>query len=163
MKEEIAKSYCEGDKAMMIHRGGNKVRSFLELLVLAEGGRKGVIWFLGGRFGRGWRRFVGELRHLLAAESKYMAEHGVPSSAGLLLDAPFSVVASGRSFVDILQSTTGVEARVVDFKVCYLRSLDLSPVSSCFESEPGGLGLCSAVDCSALESLPTPLAAVVGL
>jgi hypothetical protein len=94
----------EDDKAMMVHGGGNKAGRFLEVLVLAKGGRKGVIWFPKGRFGRGWRRFVGELRHLLVAQSKLFgtAEHGVPSSMGLLLDAPFSVVASGRSFVVIL-------------------------------------------------------------
>ena len=91
------------------------------------------------------------------------AKHGVPSSAGLLLDAPLSLVSSGgRSFVDVLRSTTGVEAKAVDFKVCCLRSLDLFPVSSCFESESDDLGLRFAVDCSMLESLPTLLVAATG-
>ena len=65
MKEEIAKTYREREKAMMVHGGGNKARRFLEVLVLAEGGRKGVIWLLEGRFGWGWWWFVGELRHQL--------------------------------------------------------------------------------------------------
>ena len=67
MKEEIAKSYCEGDKVTMVHGGGNKPGRFLEESVFVEGGCKGVIWLLEGRFGRGWGRFVGELRYLLAA------------------------------------------------------------------------------------------------
>jgi hypothetical protein len=67
VKEEIAKTFREGDKAMMVHRGGNKAGRFLEVSVIAEGGRKGVIWLPEGCFGRGWRRFAGELRHLLAA------------------------------------------------------------------------------------------------
>ena len=46
---------------MMVHGGGNKAVRFLEMSVLAEGGRMGVIWLPKGRFGRGWRRFVGEL------------------------------------------------------------------------------------------------------
>ena len=163
VKEEIAKTFCEGDKATMVHMGGNKAGRFLEVSVMVEGGYKGVIWLPEGRFGRGWQCFAGELRHLLAAESKYMAEHGVPSSAGRLLDAPLSLVSSGgRSFVDVLRSTTGVEAKAVDFKVCCLRSLDLFPVSSCFESESDDLGLRFAVDCSALESLPTLLVAAAG-
>jgi hypothetical protein len=56
----------------------------------------------------------------------------------------------------------GIEARAVDFKVCYLRSLNLFPVSSCFELELDGLGLRFAVDCSVLESLPTPLVVAAG-
>jgi hypothetical protein len=132
--------------------------------VLAEGGRKGVIWLPEGHFGRGWRRFVGELRHLLAAQSKLLgtAEHGASSSAGPVLDAPFSGVVSRRSFVDVLRSFLGVEAIAVDFKGCFSRTLDLFPVSSCFDSEFDGLGVRSAMDCSMLESLSTPLAAAAG-
>jgi hypothetical protein len=62
VKEEFAKSYREGDKAKMVHGGGNEAGRFLEVSVLTEGGRKGVISLPEGRFGRGWRRFAGELR-----------------------------------------------------------------------------------------------------
>ena len=67
-KEEIAKTFREGDKAMMVHGGANKAGRFLEVSFLAVGGRKGVIWLPEGRFGRGWRRFAGELRRLLEAQ-----------------------------------------------------------------------------------------------
>jgi hypothetical protein len=39
------------------------------VLVLAEGGRKGVIWLSGGHYGQGWRRFAGELRQFLVVQA----------------------------------------------------------------------------------------------
>jgi hypothetical protein len=65
VKENIAKSFREGDKALMVHGGSNKVGRYLEVSVYAEGGRKGVLWLPEGRLGRGWRRFAGELRLML--------------------------------------------------------------------------------------------------
>jgi hypothetical protein len=104
VKEEIAKSYREGDKAMMVHGGGNKAGRFLEVSILAESGHKGVIWLPEGRFGRGWRRFAGEFQLLLEAQVKSSGseEIGDPS-AKVLRDAPPSCVKSGRSFVQALR------------------------------------------------------------
>jgi hypothetical protein len=51
VKEAIAGSYYEGVKATMVHEGGNKAGRFLEVSVLTEGGRKGVIWLLEGCLG----------------------------------------------------------------------------------------------------------------
>ena len=65
VKEDAIKSYREGDKVLMVHRGANKAGRFLEVPVYSEGGCKGVLWLPGGRFGRGWRRFAGELRLML--------------------------------------------------------------------------------------------------
>jgi hypothetical protein len=56
--------------------------------------------------------------------------------------------------VEVLSSISGVEARAA----CSSRSLDLFPMSSCFESESDGAGSRFAVDCSALECLPSSLA-----
>ena len=53
VKEDIAKSYREGDKVLMVHGGANKVGRFLEVSVYAKGGHKGVLWLPEGRFGRG--------------------------------------------------------------------------------------------------------------
>jgi hypothetical protein len=107
VKKEITKSYREGDKAMMVHRGGNKARRFLEVSILAEGSRKGVIWLPEGRFGRGWRRFAGELRLLLEAQVKSFEtkEIGDPP-AKVLMEAPTSGVKLGRSFVQALRSVS---------------------------------------------------------
>jgi hypothetical protein len=105
VKEEIAKSYRGGDdKAMMVHGGGNKAGRFLEVLILAESGHKGVIWLLEGRFGRGWRRFVSELQLLLEAQVKLsrFEEIGDPL-AKVLRDAPPWCVKSGRLFVQALR------------------------------------------------------------
>ena len=53
MKEDIAKSFCEGDKALMIHGGANKAGRFLEVAVFEEGGQKGGLWLPEGHEGRG--------------------------------------------------------------------------------------------------------------
>jgi hypothetical protein len=65
VKEDISKSYREGDKVLMVHGGSNKAGRYLEVSVYAEGGRKGVLWIPVGRFGQGWRWFAGELRLML--------------------------------------------------------------------------------------------------
>jgi hypothetical protein len=52
VKDDIAKSYCEGDKVLMVHVGVNKARRFLEVSIFVEGGRRGVLWLLKDRFGR---------------------------------------------------------------------------------------------------------------
>ena len=53
VKEDLAKSYREGDKVTMVHGGGNKASRFLEVSVFAKGGHKGVIWLPEGPNGRG--------------------------------------------------------------------------------------------------------------
>jgi hypothetical protein len=65
VKENIAKSFREGDKALMVHGGDNKAMRFLEVAVFAEGGRKGGLWLPEGQDGWGWRRFAKELCSLL--------------------------------------------------------------------------------------------------
>jgi hypothetical protein len=77
----------------------------------------------------------------------------------VLRDAPSLGVKSGRSFAQVLRSISGVEERAVYSS----RSLDLFPVSSCFESGSNGEGLRSAMDYSELEGFLTrSLAAVAG-
>jgi hypothetical protein len=53
MKEDIAKSFCEGDKALRVHGGANKAGRFLEVAVFAKGGRKGGLWIPEGHDGQG--------------------------------------------------------------------------------------------------------------
>jgi hypothetical protein len=44
VKEDVTKSYREGNKVLMVHGGANKARRYLEVSVYAEGCRKGVLW-----------------------------------------------------------------------------------------------------------------------
>jgi hypothetical protein len=49
----------------MVRWGDNKAVRYLEVVVYAEGSRKGIIWLLEGREGRGRCCFVRELRQML--------------------------------------------------------------------------------------------------
>jgi hypothetical protein len=109
VKENIAKSFREGDKALMVHGGDNKAGRFLEVAVFAEGGRKGGLWLPEGRDGRGWRRFADELRSLLASPVGGLVESDFrPSSSSKstkLAEAGVSGVCSKvRTFAEILKS-----------------------------------------------------------
>jgi hypothetical protein len=150
-KEDIAKSYREGDKVTMVHGGGNKAGKYLEVSVYAEGGRKGVIWLPEGRFGRGWRRFAGELRKM--AEDQIKKTEKVGSLPG---------ISSERSFADVLRSTNAVEMKASGLKVSSASPLDLFPMQSCFELGSGG-EMRPAVDCAAMESLPGSQAAAAAV
>ena len=164
MVEDLALSYCEGDKVTMVHGGGNKTGRFLEVSALAEGGRKGVIWLPEGRYGQGWRRFAGELQEVLTVQDKLTGslDSVVSTTVENILGASSSDVTSGRgrSFVDALRSTASVEVKA---KGSHLSSsyLDLFPMSTYFKTVSDGDGLRSTVDCFAMEGLHTPLAAAV--
>jgi hypothetical protein len=147
VKEEIAKTFREGDKAMMVHGGGNKAGRFLEVSFLAVGGRKGVIWLPEGRFGNGWRRFAGELRRLLEAQRLAVGSEGVGDSLAKVVSGPSAPgVDLKRSYKQALCTTPAVEERAAP-----LRDLDLLPVLTQVESRNIGEDLRVAVDCAALE------------
>jgi hypothetical protein len=146
VKEEIAKTFREGDKAMMVHGGGNKAGRFLEVSFLAVGGRKGVIWLPEGRFGRGWRRFAGELRRLLEAQRLAVGAEKVGDSSVKAVSGSSPGVDPKRSYVQALCATPAVEERAAP-----LRFLDLFPVPTHYESRTVGEDLRVAVDCAAME------------
>jgi hypothetical protein len=123
VKEEIAKTFREGDKAMMVHGGGNKAGRFLEVSFLEVGGRKGVIWLPEGRFGRGWRRFAGELRRLLEAQRLVVGAEKVGDSSVKAVSGSSPGVDPKRSYVQALCATPAVDERAAP-----LRFLDLFPV-----------------------------------
>jgi hypothetical protein len=111
VKENIAKSFREGDKALMVHGGAYKVGRFLEVVVLAEGGRKGGLWLPEGRDGWGWRRFADELRTLLVLphggpmESEIRPSPSSKSSPTKFAEVRvFGVCSKVRTFVEILKS-----------------------------------------------------------
>ena len=134
VKEDIAKSFREGDKTLMVHGGANKARRFLEVAVFAEGGHKGGVWLPEGRDGWGWRRrvasFVGPQWWI-----EGVCDRSLPSSTALptkLAEARVTRDCSkNRSFAEVLQSKP----------------------QSCVEAKNGGDDLRSTVDCNIL---PTP-------
>jgi hypothetical protein len=148
VKEEIAKTFREGDKAMMVHGGVNKAGRYLEVSFLAVGGRKGVIWLPEGRFGRGWRRFAGKLCRLLEAQRLAVGSEEVGDSTAKVVSGSSSApgIDPKRSYVQALCAIPAVEERATP-----LRLLDLFPVSTCFESHSVGEGLRVAIDCAVLE------------
>jgi hypothetical protein len=111
VEEDIAKSFREGNKAVMVHGGSNKSGRFLEVAVFAEGGRKGGIWIPEGRDGRGWRLFAGELRVFLDSfdgGSEKKGFHTASSSLSLPIKvAEVGVTGVGpkvRTFAEVLQA-----------------------------------------------------------
>jgi hypothetical protein len=147
-KEEIAKTFREGEKAMMVHGGANKSGRFLEVSFLAVGGRKGVIWLPEGRFGRGWRRFAGELRRLLEAQKLSVgSEEAGDSTAKAVRGSSSPDIDPKRSYAQALCASLVAVKRADP-----VRLLDTFPVSKCFESRNDGEGLRVAVDCAAFEA-----------
>jgi hypothetical protein len=152
VKDDIAKSYCEGDKVLMVHGGVNKAGIFLEVSAYAEGGHKGVLWLLKGRYGRGWLRFVGELRLLLASlegkngfvetESLPLLRMQAKQSKTAWVDASTGG-SQGRSFAEVLQ-----------LKPCFeLKGWSLlCMVTMLFEMRNGGVDQQLVVDCFYLEN-----------
>jgi hypothetical protein len=178
VKENVAKSFREGDKALMVHGGDNKAGRFLEVAMFAEGGRKGGLWLPEGRNGRGWRHFADELRILLAQTC--LSSSSKTSPTKLVEAEVYGECYKDRTYAEILKSETrscvekkngevgSVQAlRSTDGAVEKVgwssRSLDLFPVPIRFESESVDEGVRFAVDCSALEDLvPGSLEAAAG-
>ena len=102
--EDFVKSSSEGRKSLSVREGCNKAGRFLEVVAFVDDDRKGIIWIPKARSGRGWLRFVVELRSLLAA----LASSPGSSSEGSfpedkLLEGSQGIKA-GRSFAEVLRS-----------------------------------------------------------
>jgi hypothetical protein len=106
--ENVAKSFREGDKALMVHGGANKAGRFLEVAVFAEGGRKGGIWIPEGRDGRGWRRFAGELRRFVVSNG------GSEVSTKRTEAGEFGECTDHRSFAEVLKSRSRTRVEAVN-------------------------------------------------
>jgi hypothetical protein len=60
--EDFIKSYMEGSKVLIVHKGGNKDVRFLETSTYGSSGRRRFILIPEERGGWGWHKFFGELR-----------------------------------------------------------------------------------------------------
>jgi len=61
---DFVKYFWVDIEVLMVRRSVNKSGRDLEVVVFAEGGRKGAIWLFEGRKGGGWAQFAGELRKM---------------------------------------------------------------------------------------------------
>jgi hypothetical protein len=61
--KEFVKSFREGAKVLIVHRGGNKDGRFLEVAAYGMGTRRGILLIPEGRGGWVWHKFFGELRN----------------------------------------------------------------------------------------------------
>jgi hypothetical protein len=57
----FVKSFREGSKVSIVHRGGNKNVRFVEVVAYGVGGGRGFLLVPEGRGGWAWLKFVGEL------------------------------------------------------------------------------------------------------
>jgi hypothetical protein len=162
--EVFVKSFDEGRTSLSVIGGINKAGRFLEVSVSVDDVRKGTIWIPEARSGRGWRRFVVELRAWLAA----LASSTGASSEGLSpeekLDAGSSPspasspgVTFGKSFADVVRSSSCEGVVTSGSQILSSQDIDLFPVAVGFELGPEER---CAVDCSELEPF-SPLSAPV--
>ena len=77
----------------------------------AEGGHKGVLWLPEGGYGRGWRRFAGELRLMLVSpkgENGFLETESLPLPRMQTNQSKIAWVDTStrgcRSFAEVLQS-----------------------------------------------------------
>jgi hypothetical protein len=111
-KEEFARSFHDEVRVVKIRMGSNKAGFFLEAAVFVEGAQKGVIRLPEGRGGWGWKRFVDELRLMIAQ----LAVKAVPvvhsqSPPAEVLVAPPAVVNSSCVEVQVPSEVGSVLGR----------------------------------------------------
>jgi hypothetical protein len=153
--EDFVKSFREGSKVTIVCRGGNSSGWFLEVVVYAVGGRRGMIVFPEGRDRQGWGRVSGVSS----------------SSSGVLVEKSLGKVAGVLSFAEVVGSLVVGEplaqkaaAVWCEAEKIYSLGREQEPFRQavgCYDlewssSDPLGKGL--AVDCYALErSSASPL------
>jgi hypothetical protein len=156
---DFDKSSSEGRKSLSVKGGCNKGGRFLEVVAFVDDDRKGIIWIPEARSGRGWRRFVTELRSWLAALTSSPGFSSEDSSTEDKVDERSPGLKSGRSYAEVLRSPPCVVE--VGPQLRSTQELDLFPVASSFEVGDGGGEASSAWVCYELETAIPPLKADV--
>jgi hypothetical protein len=157
--EDFVRSSNEGRKSLSVRGGCNKGGRFLEVVVFVDDDRKGIIWIPEARSGRGWRRFVTELRSWLAVLTSV---HGFSSEEACnekKADEGSSGVKIGRSYADVVRSQSGEVKVGPQFRST--QGLDLFPVASSFEVGFDVWEASSARVCFEVETASTPVSAVL--
>ncbi|XP_059440244.1 uncharacterized protein LOC132172707 [Corylus avellana] len=143
VKEDFVKKFSEEGKSLSVSGGSNKAARFLEVVAYLEDERKGIIWIPEARSGRGWRRFVVELRSLLAAQASSPGFSNSESSSPGTKD--------GRSVAEALRSSSCEVADIAGARLLSSQEIDLFPVVSCFEMGNAGVEIRFAMDCYEME------------
>jgi hypothetical protein len=101
---DFDKSSSEGRKSLSVKGGCNKGGRFLEVVAFVDDDRKGIIWIPEARSGRGWRRFMTELRSWLAALTSSPGFSSEDSFMEDKVDERSPGLKSGRSYAEVLRS-----------------------------------------------------------
>ena len=144
--EDFVKSYSEGRMSLSVKGGCNKAGRFLEVIASVDDDWKGVIWIPEAQSGQGWRRFVVELRSLLAAlaSSPGFSSEGISPEEEV--DEGTLGIKTGRSFADVLQSPSCEVVDSVEPQLLLPQEIDLFPVARSFELGYDGKEVRSAWD-----------------
>jgi hypothetical protein len=94
----------KGRKSLLVRGGRNKAGRFLEVVAFVDDDRKGIIWIPEARSGQGWRRFVVELRSLVAALASSLGSSSEGSLPKEKSRGTFQGIEAGQSFAEALQS-----------------------------------------------------------
>jgi hypothetical protein len=157
--EDFVRSSNEGRKSLSVRGGCNKGGRFLEVVVFVDDDRKGIIWIPEARSGRGWRRFVTELRSWLAALTSVHGFSSEEASKEKKADEGSSGVKNGRSYADVVRPQSGEVKVGPQFRST--QGLDLFPVASSFEVGFDVWEASSARVCFEVETASTPVSAVL--
>jgi len=144
----LVKYFWEDVKALMVRGGENKSGRYIEVVVFAEGGRRGTIWLPEGRKGGGWARVADEMRTLISFLGPKDRTLGSEASSSDCLGGSSSRMGgSPPSYAAVVSHVkygfdSGLRVSHVD-----LRGLDLFLESWCREVDDGHV----AVNCFELE------------
>jgi hypothetical protein len=147
---DFDRSSSEGRKSLTVRGGCNKGGRFLEVVAFMDDNRKGIIWIPEARSGRGWRRFVSELRSWLAAlaSSPGFSSEGSFTEEKVVEGIP--AIKNGRTYADVVRDPSCV-VEVGRPQLLSTQEIDLFPVASSFEMGYDGRGLESAFSPSSAE------------
>jgi hypothetical protein len=156
---DFVRSSSEGRKSLSVRGGCNKGGRFLEVVVFVDDERKGIIWIPEARSGRGWRRFVTELRSWLATLTSVHGFSSEVASKEKMADEGSSGGKNGRSYADVVRSQScGVK---VGPQFRSTQDLDLFPVSNSFEVGYDVWEASFARVCFEVETATPPMSAVL--
>jgi hypothetical protein len=133
---DFVKTSSEGRKSLTVKRGCNKAGRFLKVVPFMDDELKGIIWIPKARFGRGWRRFVAELRPLLTAMGSLSKGSMLEGSAP---EGSHQRNKSERTYVEALYSSSDEVAVSVEPQRLLSQELDILLMENKYELRINGM------------------------